>query len=112
MQTEGADYLYLLRTEGEQVRVLFPPAGDVWLAAQGGRESVVPQPPSAQPDDAPLPTWSPDGGQPPPLLLVATPTPRDVAPGLELTLDLFLAPPPYVAGPLARPGVVLHRTDR
>lgn len=108
-QTSGADYLYLLRVGEEGVQVLYPPNGDVWMAAEGGRETVVPQPPSAQPDDDPLPTWSPGAGPPPGLILVATPTPRDTAPSQSFTLETFLAGPPYVTGPVAAPGVVLDR---
>lgn len=109
-EVDGASYLYLLLVrEGEDATILWPPNAQVWMR-RPGKMRVVPQPPTARPDDVPAETWTPEQGGPAEFVLVASPAPRATAQDSRTpSLEAFLLPPPYVRGPLAGHAVVLAR---
>lgn len=95
-------------------RLVFRVAGDGWLYVleEGeGRLSVVhPRPGDAQPatEGATSEAWEPRAQGPLEYLLVSSPSPRDAA-ASPSSLEEFLAPPPYVEGPMGEPAAVVAR---
>jgi hypothetical protein len=106
----GADYLYLLqRGGGETLTLLYPASGLAWLSAESGVGQVTPADPNARFGDEPVAPWSPQQGGELEFILIASPTPRDVASDAKTSEAVFLLPPPYVKGPAAGVAKVLDR---
>ncbi len=103
-------YLYLLQKSAGSLQVLSPATGLVWMNRPGETMRVVPS--TGQTNNAgEQPTsWSPEQSGELEFILVIAPAPRDVPSDTRVTtLDEFLAPPPFVRGPLAAPAQVLSR---
>ena len=103
-------YLYLLQKSAGSLQVLSPATGLVWMNRPGETMRVVPST-GQKNDDGEQPTsWSPEQSGELEFILVRAPAPRDVPSDTRVTtLDEFLAPPPFVRGPLAAPAQVLSR---
>jgi len=103
-------YLYLLQKSAGSLQVLSPATGLVWMNRPGEAMRVVPSTSQTNDDQEPPRSWSPEQTGQLEFILVSAPAPRDVPSDTRVTtLEEFLAPPPFVRGPLATPGRVLSR---
>jgi len=102
-------YLYLLQKSGGTLQILSPATGLVWLNRPQEIVRVVPR---GSNEDAQSPaglSWNADQTGALDFILVGTEAPRDVPSDSQVSsLERFLAPPPFLKGPLTQPGVVLE----
>ena len=103
-------YLYLLQKSAGSLQVLRPATGLVWMNRPGETMRVVPSSGQTNDDGDQPASWSPEQSGELEFILVRAPAPRDVPSDTRVTtLDEFLAPPPFVRGPLAAPAKILSR---
>ena len=103
-------YLYLLQRSAGSLQILSPATGLVWMNRPGETMRVVPSTGQTNEAGEEPTSWSPEQSGELEFILVIAPAPRDVPSDTRVTtLDEFLAPPPFVRGPLAAPAQVLSR---
>lgn len=108
---DGADYLYLLERRNDEVHVLLPESGLVWMRPKT-TSLATPRAPEATATEALARSWNADRTGELEFLLVAAVVPRDVpSDGSVPSLEQFLLPPPFVRGPAATPARVVARAQ-